>query len=418
MLFANGRRTVSSWLRARGLRKDYQDYYYFLGSVGRNINALGGALLRRAVQTINPGKRLLFAIDDTPTKRYGPKVEGAGMHHNPTPGPAGQKFLYAADQSAASEEGAGKENGRERRGMDCAIVAAWFVAGQFRAASAPARVARFDAASGPIDRRTHTGRQSHPQTAGRRQHQAGFGRVGCIGQVGTGDAARPAAWRTGHGEAGETGTWGVAEEDSATAVGPGRSLHGAPPCYVLGRLLAHVSYVEGQIEQFSVRIANRLDSLLPLEAQDRLDEIPGVNRKTIENVIAEIGVDMNVFPDEHHLCSWCGICPGNEESGGKRLRSRTRKGNRWLRRALTESAWAASHMKKSYFAAQYRRLSARRGKKRHRFGFRPIAGGRSDCRSTIPRAKPMTKSRVATDNPTRFGLLGAKVKPSRSGRID
>jgi DDE superfamily endonuclease len=94
VLFAKGRRTVASWLRARGLRKDYQDYYYFLSSVGRNINALAGALLRLMVQRINPGKRLLFAIDDTPTKRYGRKVEGAGMHHNPTPGPAGQKFLY------------------------------------------------------------------------------------------------------------------------------------------------------------------------------------------------------------------------------------------------------------------------------------------------------------------------------------
>jgi transposase len=73
---------------------------------------------------------------------------------------------------------------------------------------------------------------------------------------------------------------------------------------------------------------------------------------------------MGVFPTEHHLSSWCGMCPGNEESAGRRLRSRTRKGNRWLRRALTESAWAASHVKNSYLPAQYRRLAARRGKKR------------------------------------------------------
>jgi len=77
-----------------------------------------------------------------------------------------------------------------------------------------------------------------------------------------------------------------------------------------------------------------------------------------------IGVDMSVFPDEHHLCSWTGICPGNEESAGKRKRSRTRKGNPWLRRALAEAAWAASHTKQTYLAAQYRRLAARRGKKR------------------------------------------------------
>ena len=81
-------------------------------------------------------------------------------------------------------------------------------------------------------------------------------------------------------------------------------------------------------------------------------------------IVAEIGTDMEVFPDAHHLASWCGICPGNEESAGRRLRSRTRKGNRWLRRSLAEAAWAASHVKDSYLRAQYRRLAGRRGKKR------------------------------------------------------
>lgn len=129
----------------------------------------------------------------------------------------------------------------------------------------------------------------------------------------------------------------------------------------MGRLLSHLSHVEGQVERFDGRIAHRLDGLPPAEARARLDRIPGVNRTTIENVIAEIGVDMGVFPDEHHLASWCGICPGNEES---RLRGRTRKGNRWLRRALAEAAWAAGTVKASYFRAQFRRLAAKRGKKR------------------------------------------------------
>jgi transposase len=134
--------------------------------------------------------------------------------------------------------------------------------------------------------------------------------------------------------------------------------------FLLGRLLSHLSYLERQIDQLSARIGPRLNELLPGPAQERLDRIPGVNRTTIENVIAEIGVDMTVFPDEHHLGSWCGLCPGNEESAGKRRRGRTRKGNRWLRRALTQAAWAASHVKESYLAAQYRRLVSRRGKKR------------------------------------------------------
>lgn len=94
LLFARGRRTVASWLRAGGLGRDYQSYYYFLGTLGRNIKSLAGMLLQLAIKVIQPGERLLFALDDTPTKRYGPKVEGAGIHHNPTPGPAGQKFLY------------------------------------------------------------------------------------------------------------------------------------------------------------------------------------------------------------------------------------------------------------------------------------------------------------------------------------
>lgn len=134
--------------------------------------------------------------------------------------------------------------------------------------------------------------------------------------------------------------------------------------FVLGQLLGQVGYLEKQTQQLSQRIAQGLGELLPTEAFERLDRIPGVNRKTIENVIAEIGVNMSIFPDEHHLASWCGMCPGNEESGGRRLRSRTRKGNRWLRRALTESAWAASRVKRSYLMAQYRRLAPRRGRNR------------------------------------------------------
>jgi transposase len=134
--------------------------------------------------------------------------------------------------------------------------------------------------------------------------------------------------------------------------------------YLLGRLLSHVGYLERQSDQLSERIQRRLDELLPAEDFARLDRIPGINRTTIENVIAEIGVDMGVFPDGHHLASWCGVCPGNEESAGKRLRSRVRRGNRWLRRALVQAAWAASHVKNSYPSAQYRRLAARRGRKR------------------------------------------------------
>jgi hypothetical protein len=93
-LFATGRRTVSSWLRAGALSNDYQDYYYFLSSLGHKVKALATVLLHIVVEVIVPDGRILLALDDTPSKRYGPKVEGAGVHHNPTPGPAGAPFLY------------------------------------------------------------------------------------------------------------------------------------------------------------------------------------------------------------------------------------------------------------------------------------------------------------------------------------
>ena len=94
MLFAQGRRTVASWLRGGGLGHDFRRYYYFLGTLGRNARYVSSLLLRRAVDVIEPCDRLLVALDDTPTQRYGPLVEGAGIHHNPTPGPADQQFLY------------------------------------------------------------------------------------------------------------------------------------------------------------------------------------------------------------------------------------------------------------------------------------------------------------------------------------
>lgn len=94
LLFATGRRTVSSWLRAGALSKDYQEYYYFLASLGRNVKSLAWALSQSALEVVGPKERILFAIDDTPSKRYGPRVEGAGIHHNPTPGPAGAEFVY------------------------------------------------------------------------------------------------------------------------------------------------------------------------------------------------------------------------------------------------------------------------------------------------------------------------------------
>ena len=94
MLFANGRRTVTSWLRAAGISDDFDDYYYFITSVGHKISAVATQLVLLVLRTLPLPERLLLVIDDSPTKRYGPKVEGADIHRNPTPGPADQKYLY------------------------------------------------------------------------------------------------------------------------------------------------------------------------------------------------------------------------------------------------------------------------------------------------------------------------------------
>lgn len=94
MLFAGGRRTVTTWLRAAGVSDDFQDYYYFLAALGRKTNSVADQLVTLLLRTLPLPERLLLVIDDSPTKRYGPKVEGADVHHNPTPGPADQPFLY------------------------------------------------------------------------------------------------------------------------------------------------------------------------------------------------------------------------------------------------------------------------------------------------------------------------------------
>ena len=93
ILLASGRRTVTTWLRAAGVSDDFQDYYYFLTCVGRKSESIATQLVALLLRTLPLPKRLLLVIDDSPTQRYGPRVEGADVHHHPTPGPADQPFL-------------------------------------------------------------------------------------------------------------------------------------------------------------------------------------------------------------------------------------------------------------------------------------------------------------------------------------
>jgi transposase len=132
--------------------------------------------------------------------------------------------------------------------------------------------------------------------------------------------------------------------------------------FLLSEQLSHIDYLDEAIDRLHAEIGERLGPFEP-EIQ-LLDTIPGINRQTAEELIAEIGADMSRFPDGHHLASWAGMCPGHNESGGKRKSGKTRKGNRWLRSTLVEAAHGAAHTKDTYLASQYHRLVGRRGKKR------------------------------------------------------
>lgn len=124
--------------------------------------------------------------------------------------------------------------------------------------------------------------------------------------------------------------------------------------FMLSRLLADIDYFEEASKELSQRIE---ELLVPFAAAvERLITIPGVQRRTAEVLVAEIGADMSRFPSAAHLSSWAGMCPGNHESAGKRRSGKTRRGNRWLRTALVEAGRAAGRTKHTALGARYRRL--------------------------------------------------------------
>lgn len=128
---------------------------------------------------------------------------------------------------------------------------------------------------------------------------------------------------------------------------------------LVARMLGHIDYLDEQITGIEVHIEGMIG---PFEAVlARLVTIPGVNRLSAIGMVAEIGVDMGVFPTAGHLASWAGICPGNHASGGKRHSGRTRHGSVWLRTILTEVAHAAARTKGTYLAAHYQQIRGRRG---------------------------------------------------------
>ncbi len=132
--------------------------------------------------------------------------------------------------------------------------------------------------------------------------------------------------------------------------------------FLVAQQLAHIDGLDDIIERVSAEIAERVR---PFEREiEQVDTVTGIGRRTAEVLVAEVGTNLTRFPTHRHLTSWAGLCPGNNESAGKRHGGKTRKGSPWLRAALVEAAKAAGRSKKTYLGAQYRRIAARRGAKR------------------------------------------------------
>jgi len=132
--------------------------------------------------------------------------------------------------------------------------------------------------------------------------------------------------------------------------------------FVVSQELAQIRSLDDQIVACDEEVGSEMR---PFDVDlERLDEIPGIARRSAENIIAEIGVDLSRWPTLAQFSSWAGACPANKASGGKRKRAGVRRGNPWLKRCVTEAAWAASRTKNSYLGARFRQLKASKGHKR------------------------------------------------------
>lgn len=136
--------------------------------------------------------------------------------------------------------------------------------------------------------------------------------------------------------------------------------------FMLTQQRDEIRFLDDMIKRFDQQIEGHIKAqgedfaqLIPL-----LTTLKGVDKRSSEEVLSEIGADMEQFPDEYELSSWAGISPGNNETGGKRKSGKTKKGSKWLKATLSEMAWAASRTKDTYLSAHYKRIARRRGKKR------------------------------------------------------
>lgn len=132
--------------------------------------------------------------------------------------------------------------------------------------------------------------------------------------------------------------------------------------FLLQRILAHIDFLEDSLAQVQQELEQRLSPFE--EAMTLVQGVTGIQATAAAAILAEIGVDPSRFASAKHLASWAGVCPGNKQSGGKRLSGKPRKGNPHLRAILAEVVWAISHTSGNYLSAQYHRLAQRLGKKK------------------------------------------------------
>jgi transposase len=132
--------------------------------------------------------------------------------------------------------------------------------------------------------------------------------------------------------------------------------------WVMRQLWEQLEYLEDEISRYDDQIKEKMSSYE--ELIERLDTIDLIERRSAENILAEIGPDMSYFPTDDNLVSWAGLCPGSDESAKKNRSGKTPKGNQWLRRALVEPAWGAARRKDGYLGALYHGVAVRRGEKR------------------------------------------------------
>ena len=174
---------------------------------------------------------------------------------------------------------------------------------------------------------------------------------------------------------------------------------------LIGAILAHLDFLDEQIDRLSDAIGERI---APFDsAVEPLCSIPGVQRRTAEVIIAEIGPDMSVFPSARHLASWAGQCPGNDRSAGKQRSGRTRKGSRWLNAALKDAAMAAIRTRNSYLRALYERQRSRIGHGK------AIGAGSTPSWSPSGTCSP-TASSTPTSDPTTTAAATPPAPPSAS----